>query len=153
MLANNVCVSLKFLTAVEDAGAGDAQATRVVLKQPFHGSEASPTRSAYFRGGRWEGLLLSEHKQRATAGISARPCGGERRRRVLSLHYGGMTTNKAICQAAFRCALANQEPAANGHVLQQRPEPLCCVTEQRGERRTEMRSKKRGRQERHRGED
>lgn len=52
MLANNVCVSLKFLTAVEDAGAGDAQATRVVLKQPFHGSEASPTRNAYFRGGR-----------------------------------------------------------------------------------------------------
>lgn len=80
------------------------------------------------------------------------PVWAKRRSRVLSLYYRGMATNKGLSQAAIR-TLANHEPVANRHVLQQRLKPLCCDTEQRGEGRIEMRSKKRGRRECHRGED
>lgn len=82
---------------------------------------------------------FDQHQQRVTAVIFVSPCGP---------NHEGMTTNEEICQAALRSTLANHAPAANRHALQQKPKPMCRDTEQRGERRIEMRSKKRGKRRR-----
>lgn len=77
-----------------------------------------------------------------------RACVGGYSSLILSLHYEGMTTNEEICRAILRFTSTNHEPVIHTYTLQGRLGPLCCDTQQLGERGIEMRYKKKKKKER-----